>query len=299
MPRSLDDDAPRRMSNADSQLSADMQQAAVNDRATLRNLRHIVKNMERGVARRRRRARWRFLMLLIAGGSFLTGATWTALAWGSPGAFVRVDIVCGGLLLLSGTAALRAGTGRGDVPLAELEDGLDTNRDSLRSLSARHHPTVQERRSLYREDVAGFIEQHRIDSRKYRRVHNILQNLIMVGSASTTTVAALETRNQFTWQNITIVAIGFTVTLAAAFTGYYKFRERSYFLLQTADAIEEEINAFTLGVGPYGNFGPDEDQEALKLFTQRVESHRNEQRRRQQQLDQPAEQAPPTGAAST
>ncbi|WP_307659341.1 hypothetical protein [Streptomyces sp. V1I1] len=27
------------------------------------------------------------------------------------------------------------------------------------------------------------------------------------------------------------------------FTGYYKFRERSYFLQQTADAIEEEANA--------------------------------------------------------
>ncbi|MGW3328035.1 hypothetical protein [Streptomyces virginiae] len=56
----------------------------------------------------------------------------------------------------------------------------------------------------------------------------------MVGAASTTTVAALDTRNEFTQQNITIVAIGFTVTLAAAFTGYYKYRERSYFLLQTA-----------------------------------------------------------------
>ncbi|WP_370422224.1 helix-turn-helix domain-containing protein [Streptomyces sp. QH1-20] len=64
------------------------------------------------------------------------------------------------------------------------------------------------------------------------------------------TLAALDTRNQSTWQNITIVAIGFTVTVAAAFTGYYKYRERSYFLLQTADAIEEEANAFTLGVGP-------------------------------------------------
>lgn len=162
-------------------------------------------------------------------------------------------------------------------------------------MSALYHPTVQERRSLYREDVAGVIEQHRNDSRKYRRVHNTLQNLIMIGSASTTVVAALDTRNQYTWQNITIVSIGFTVTVAAAFTGYYKYRERSYFLLQTADAIEEEANAFTLGVGPYSDFGEDQRQQALKLFTQRVEEHRNEQRRRQQQLDQPADQAAPSG----
>ncbi|GGX17986.1 DUF4231 domain-containing protein [Streptomyces lomondensis] len=143
---------------------------------------------------------------------------------------------------------------------------------------------------------AGVIEQHRIDSRKYRRVHNTLQNLILIGSASTTVVAALDTPNQYTWQNITIVSIGFTGTVAAAFTGYYKYRERSYSLLQTADAIEEEANAFTLGVGPYSDFGEDQEQQALKLFTQRVEEHRNEQRRRQQQLDQPADQAAPGGA---
>ncbi|WP_432095655.1 hypothetical protein [Streptomyces sp. bgisy100] len=94
----------------------------------------------------------------------------------------------------------------------------------------------------------------------------MLQNLIMIGSAATTTVAALDTRNQFIWQNITIVAIGFTVTVAAAFTGYYK----------SADAIEEEANAFTLGVGPYSDFAADQEQQALKLFTQRIEDHRND-----------------------
>ncbi|MET8479253.1 DUF4231 domain-containing protein [Streptomyces clavifer] len=295
MPRSPDDDARSRLNDAEEQLSADQREAADNERATLRNLRHVVRNLERGVTRRRRKVLWQCVMLLIAAGSFLTGAIWTALSWGSPSAFVRVDIVCGALLLLSGAAAWQVERGRGSVSLADLEEALDTNRDSLRFQSALYHPTVRERRSLYREDVAGVIEQHRDDSRKYRLIHNTLQNLIMIGSASTTVVAALDTRNQFTWQNITIVAIGFTVTLAAAFTGYYKYRERSYFLLQTADAIEEEANAFTLGVGPYSDFDVDQEQQALKLFTQRVEDNRNEQRRRQQQLDQPADQAAPSG----
>jgi hypothetical protein len=39
------------------------------------------------------------------------------------------------------------------------------------------------------------------------------------------------------------------------FTGYYKFRERSYFHQQTADAIEREANAVPLGIGPYSEFG--------------------------------------------
>ncbi|MFK8912106.1 DUF4231 domain-containing protein [Streptomyces sp. YS-3] len=162
-------------------------------------------------------------------------------------------------------------------------------------MSALHQPPLNERRSLYREDVPTIVEQYETDSRKYRRIHNALQNLIMVGSAATTTVAALDSGRELTWQNITIVAIGLTVTLAAGFTGYYKYRERSFFLLQTADAIEEEVNAFTLGFGPCSDFDADQEQQALKLFTQRVEDQRNEQRRRQQQLDQPADQAAPSG----
>lgn len=120
MPRSLDDDAPRRMSDAEEELSAEQRETADNERSTLRNLRHVVRNMERGVARRRRRRFRQFVMLLIAAGSFLTGALWTALSWGSPSEFVRVDIVCGALLLLSGAAALMAGRGQGASPWATL-----------------------------------------------------------------------------------------------------------------------------------------------------------------------------------
>ncbi|WP_203233617.1 hypothetical protein [Streptomyces niveus] len=88
------------------------------------------------------------------------------------------------------------------------------------------------------------------------------------------------------------------ITLAAMFTGYYKFRERSYFLQQTADAIEEEANAVRLGIYPYREFDDDREAEALKLFTQCVEDHRNEQRRRQQQLDQPSDQTAPASQPS-
>ncbi|MFC7900229.1 hypothetical protein ACFUV1_08740 [Streptomyces griseoincarnatus] len=227
MSRSLDDDASRRVSDAEEALSAEQEESADNERTTLRNLRQIVRNLERGVTRRRRRRFHQFVMLLIASASLLTGALWTALFWNSPSEFVRVDIVCGALLL-SGAAAFMAGREQGSATLGDLEEALDSNRDSLRFLSALYHPTVKERRSLYREDVAGVIEQHRTDSRKYRRVHNTLQNLIMIGSASTTVVAALDTRNQYTWQNITIVSIGFTGTARwAAGAGYLQRESRS------------------------------------------------------------------------
>ncbi|MFD6331653.1 DUF4231 domain-containing protein [Streptomyces niveus] len=293
MARSLDDDAPRRMSNAEEQLSAEQRQAAADERSSLRELRHDVRRVERDLARRRRSTRIRYLALTVAGGALVTGLVWTVLAWDSPSSFLSVDIICAALVLIASAVALTAAPGPGSLSLADMEDIVDSKREALRFLSSLIYPTLKERRSLYREDVAGVVEQHRADSRRYRIVHNTLQNLIMIGSTATTTVAALDTRNDFTWQNITIVVISFTVTLAAAFTGYYKYRERSYFLLQTADAIEEEANGFALGVGPYSDFGPEQEQQALKLFTQRVEEHRNEQRRRQQQLDQPADQAAP------
>ncbi|CAM5326596.1 MULTISPECIES: hypothetical protein [Streptomyces] len=44
-------------------------------------------------------------------------------------------------------------------------------------------------------------------------------------------------------------------------------------------------------IGPHSDFGPGQEVEALTLFTQRVEDHRDGQRRRRQQLDHPAEQA--------
>lgn len=55
---------------------------------------------------------------------------------------------------------------------------------------------------MYREDVAEVIAQYQTESRKYRRVHNGLQNLVMIGSTAMTTIAALEAKN-WNWQSIT------------------------------------------------------------------------------------------------
>ncbi|GAA3916617.1 hypothetical protein GCM10023084_79690 [Streptomyces lacrimifluminis] len=296
MDRSLDDDASSRMNDAEEYLSAEQRRAAAAERSKLRDLRHEVKQADRELARRTTAVQIGLLALIVAGVSLLTGLGWAVLTWYSPATLLRIAIICGTLILIAVAVVIVTVPRRGPR-LAALMNEADTKREELRFLSSLYYPTLKERRSLYREDVVGVIEQHRADSRKYRLVHNALQNLIMIGSAATTTVAALDTGNKLTWQNVTIVAIGFTVTLSAAFTGYYKYRERSYFLLQTADAIEEETNAVTLGIGPYKDFGPNQEQQALKLFTQRVEDRRNEQRRRQQQLDQPADQAPPTGAS--
>ncbi|MFF3518580.1 DUF4231 domain-containing protein [Streptomyces sp. NPDC002573] len=298
MARDFDDDAPRRMRDANELVLARQRDADERIYVVTTNL---VIDAQEKLARRRRLDRiWRagaavsWLSLLTA----VIGTGIAALTTGDPARFVLGDLICGSLLLMSLLALVGVHFAGRDLPtLQRLEAQFASAQESLWKQKVRSNPDLDDRRKLYREEVTTAIEQYQADSRKYRRIHNSLQTLIMIGSASTTTIAALDTGKELTWQSVTLTGISFAITVAAMFTGYYKFRERSYFLQQTADAIEEEANAVRLGIGPYSEYGPGREDEALKLFTQRVEQHRNEQRRRQQQLDQPPDQAPPTSAS--
>lgn len=269
-----------------------------NEKESLRTKRQELKKTEEeyhAQIKERRRFYWATSVAAI---TLISGSFWMAMAWTSPLlAPVLAPITITFLLatVLAWVSRPTEGLDSPEVLLLKIE----ALRDSVRFYSAVTHPTLRERRSLYREDITEMIEQYRADSRRYRRTHNTLQNLIMVGSASTTTIAALDSGSELTWQSLSIMLIGLTITLATAFTGYYKYRERSYFLLQTADSIEEESNAYALGVGPYENFTAEHEEAALKRLTQRVEEHRNEQRRRQQQLDQPAGQTSPESPSTT
>lgn len=57
-------------------------------------------------------------------------------------------------------------------------------------------------------------------------------------------------------------------------------------LRQTADAIEHEYNAAELGIRRYKNLS---DEERLTLLAEEVEWLREEQSKREQQLEQPPE----------
>jgi hypothetical protein len=166
----------------------------------------------------------------------------------------------------------------------ELERNIAKKEVELRVIEAEITPSLQLQRRMYREEVAGFIEEYQKDSSKYRKTHNRLQSAIIIGSLSTTTIAALG--SSVPAHQWVTVGVSFTVGLSSGFTGYFKFRERSFYLQQTADSIEQESHAMSLGIGDYRGLGEDE---ALSLFIERVERIRNEQRQRQQQLDQPKE----------
>jgi hypothetical protein len=82
------------------------------------------------------------------------------------------------------------------------------------------------------------------------------------------------------------VGVSAIVGLSAGFSGYFKYRERSFNLQQTADAIEREYESVELRVRHY--LGLDEGK-AYANFANYIETLRDEQAKRQQQLDQPVD----------
>ena len=73
------------------------------------------------------------------------------------------------------------------------------------------------------------------------------------------------------------------VSFCTAIISFFKFRQRSFDLQQTADSIEQEKTAVTLAISAYENKPP---QEALAIFAKRVQDIQKQQQKRQQQLEQ-------------
>ncbi|GAA1718684.1 hypothetical protein GCM10009745_79430 [Kribbella yunnanensis] len=142
------------------------------------------------------------------------------------------------------------------------------------------------RQYAYWDELGAELETLRRGAARYRRVNNYLQSTVIVGSLAATAVTSLSLADEaLRWAG---VGTTFAVGLAAGFTGYFKFRERSFYLQQTADAVEYERNCFNLGIGRYKG---KPEQQALVELVEEVERLRAEQRKREQNIDQPPERA--------
>jgi hypothetical protein len=178
--------------------------------------------------------------------------------------------------------AKNEGRSRYDVPRIELDLEVAQERRRLEAVSL--NLSLDTRQHIYRDEVPGEIERYRSESTYYRRIHNTLQGVIIIGALAASTLTSLiASVPQVRWA---AVATTFSVGVAAGFTGYFKFRERSFYLQQTSDSIEQELSAVGLGIGRY-KAKPEDD--ALTEFTEQVELLKIEQRKRQQQLEQPSE----------
>jgi len=165
----------------------------------------------------------------------------------------------------------------------ELQVGLDVAEEQKLLEAFRLAIPAPQRQFTYKEALPRELERLRTEAQHYRRIHNSFQSIIIMGSIGTTTAASLtDTPSSLKWVT---VGLSFGVGVAAGFTGYFKYRERSFYLQQTADAIEQHINAYELGIPPY----TDEEEINLTKLAREVENLRVEQRKREQQLDQPHE----------
>jgi hypothetical protein len=136
----------------------------------------------------------------------------------------------------------------------------------------------------YIDLVPKTIKQYRNDANGYRRTANIFQMIIIIGSILAT--SATSALGFGLWDTLKWIApvISIIVAISAGFIAYFKFKERSFNLQQTADAIEQELMAAVLGISYYKG---KQQQEALELFAERVELLKDEQKKREQQLEQP------------
>lgn len=198
---------------------------------------------------------------------------------------IVIPLTVGGMVIFFFLLDAEKGrTGEAKKSVRRLQLDLELAEESRRlHASVLGLPTFQ-RQYTYKEGVPRELDQLRLEARYYRRIHNAFQAIIILGSLGTTTAASLaETPPPLKWVT---VGLSFLVGASAGFTGYFKYRERSFYLQQTADAIEQHATAFELGIPPYED--PDEKKNLQKLARE-IELLRVEQRKRQQQLDQPHE----------
>ncbi|MFF5054718.1 DUF4231 domain-containing protein [Micromonospora sp. NPDC000663] len=167
--------------------------------------------------------------------------------------------------------------------VGELRLELSLLREQRRLRAAEMTLDSRYARSSYKDEITGDVESFRRESRRYRRIHNGMQSVIIVGSLATTTVSGIALDSSpLQW---VVVGSSFSVGLAAGFTGYFKYRERGFYLQQTADAIEQEYLASELSIFRYKNLT---ESESLAAFVEEAERLKSEQRKREQSLDQPS-----------
>jgi hypothetical protein len=170
-----------------------------------------------------------------------------------------------------------------------LELQLARQRDTRKLVVASDDIPAKVRRVAYKEDAYADIDQLRIESKAYRSVNNFLQGFLIIGSLAATGASGVSAElPTIRWVTL---GVTFAVGISSGFMGYFKYKERSFYLQQTADAIEHEWEAVEIGVGRYKHIVGEEAR--LAEFVEEVHRLKSEQKKRQQNLEQPPEARSP------
>ena len=170
---------------------------------------------------------------------------------------------------------------------AELDLELTLLRDKRKLAMGQGELNLKQRRLAYKAEAFSDVDRFRSENRRYRRIQNLLQGVLIIGSLATTAIAGISLISPLAKWGTMVTS--FLVGIAGGFIAAFKYRERGAYLQQTADAIESEWEALDLGIGRYKHYGSDEDgqEKALGDFAEEVYRLKTEQKKREQNLDQP------------
>lgn len=168
--------------------------------------------------------------------------------------------------------------------LVVLGSKLSRLRDKRRDLASGEVRVRSAAYSRYRDGIPDMVEAYRLRAGQLRRLHNILQSVVIAGSvAASTLTAAMVAASWARWVAVVLMA---AVAVCAGLSGSFRFRERGLHLQHTAGQIEKELRAAELRICDYQ---AKTDEAVLLALAVNVEHIRDEQRQREQQLDQPSE----------
>lgn len=146
------------------------------------------------------------------------------------------------------------------------------------------HLTIQEQSELYKDSLRQVIEEYQRKANLNRWTYFSIQMVIigcslLVGGLT----SGLNNFISIFGNHLLAPILSFTVSFLTAIITLFRPRERGFNLQQTADAIQYEIDCATRRI--YGYKGLQTDDIYVRLCEE-VERLRNEQRKRQQQLEQ-------------
>lgn len=141
----------------------------------------------------------------------------------------------------------------------------------------------QERSPLetYKDEIPNVIFQYQRKANRSRLIHNSIQIFIilfsLLVSGLTSGLSGMTGLSHIPW---IAPALSLLVSFLTAITAFFKFRERSFNLQQTADAIKLEFNAANLKIFRYR--ASKSQEEILLDLAENVEKLIDEQNKRQQ-----------------
>ncbi len=167
-------------------------------------------------------------------------------------------------------------------------------REHLKDLSEAKHYLAKflklqaefDKRSLnptrYKHALPNLIDSYRRRADRFRNWYICTQIVIIILSATVTSLAGgwLDRYIALPW---TVPVLSGVVSILTSVTLFFRFREKGANLQQTADEMDLEYTACSLGIGDYKGM---DEREALTLLIERAEALRKEQQQRQQQLEQ-------------